>query len=202
VRTKTPLQAEKILAAAARLFATHRFHEARMEDIAALAEVGKGTLYRYFKDKNELYKALLEQAAQELSHHLQAVKADDSPREQLQTLVAALLGFFDGHPYLFDLIQHAEVMHKPGTAFPWQKARDETLALVKQVFTAAAEAGDFLITDPDLATLLLLGGIRAVGRFGTTPRPRDIAERIVEGFLSGMARPCRECADCKPRERR
>ena len=62
MRSKTPLQAEKILAAAAQLFATHRFHEARMEDIAALAEVGKGTLYRYFKDKEELYLALLQRA--------------------------------------------------------------------------------------------------------------------------------------------
>ncbi len=42
-----------------------------MEDIAAAAEVGKGTLYRYFKDKDELYEALLEQAAQEITTRLE-----------------------------------------------------------------------------------------------------------------------------------
>src|SRR5947209_9002043 len=72
VRSKSPQQADKILAAAARLFATHRFHEARMEDIAALAEVGKGTLYRYFEDKDELYLALLDRAAEGLSARLGA----------------------------------------------------------------------------------------------------------------------------------
>ena len=70
MRTKTPVLPEKILTVAARLFATHRFHEARMEDIAAAAEVGKGTLYRYFKDKEELYLALLERTAEQLSQCL------------------------------------------------------------------------------------------------------------------------------------
>src|SRR5262245_18615534 len=55
VRTKTPQQADKMLNAAARLFGTQRFHEVRMEDIAAEAAVGKGTIYRYFSDKDELY---------------------------------------------------------------------------------------------------------------------------------------------------
>ena len=36
-----------------------------MEDIADLAEVGKGTLYRYFKDKEELYMALLSRVTED-----------------------------------------------------------------------------------------------------------------------------------------
>ena len=34
-----------------------------MEDVASAAGVGKGTVYRYFKDKEELYLALLARAA-------------------------------------------------------------------------------------------------------------------------------------------
>ena len=81
MRCKSPLQADKILAAAAGLFATHRFHEARMEDIAAAAAVGKGTLYRYFKDKEELYIALLDRAADGISQRIYAAitKADATP---------------------------------------------------------------------------------------------------------------------------
>ncbi|NBT62453.1 MAG: TetR/AcrR family transcriptional regulator, partial [Planctomycetia bacterium] len=46
---------EKILAAAEVMFASKRFHEVLMEDIAIGAGVGKGTIYRYFKNKEELY---------------------------------------------------------------------------------------------------------------------------------------------------
>src|SRR4051812_3218287 len=103
------MQADKILAAAARLFATHRFHEARMEDIAAQAEVCKGTLYRYFKDKEELYLALLHPAAEGLLRRLQDSMAQStSPHGQLILVVESLVAYFDEQPHLFDLIQHAE----------------------------------------------------------------------------------------------
>jgi AcrR family transcriptional regulator len=186
VRCKTPQQANKILAAAAQLFATHRFHEARMEDIAALAEVGKGTLYRYFKDKEELYLALLEQAAEGMAACVEGVRDSGAgPREQLVRLVADILDYFDRHPHLFDLIQHAEVMQRPGRDFPWQKARDLNMAFVKDLFRAGQREGVFAFDDPDLAALMLLGGMRAVLRFTPRPRPADLAERVVAGFLGG-----------------
>jgi AcrR family transcriptional regulator len=187
VRSKTPQQADKILAAAARLFAKHRFHEARMEDIAALAEVGKGTLYRYFKDKDELYLALLSQAADGIEDCLKrAIDPSADPRDQLVALIDAILDYFDSHPHLFDLIQHAEVMQRPGQEFPWQKVRDQTMARVKEIFRAGVQQGLFRIDDPDLASLMLLGGMRGVFRFGARPRPADLAERIVAGFLGGF----------------
>jgi TetR/AcrR family fatty acid metabolism transcriptional regulator len=186
VRSKSPQQADKILAAAAQLFATHRFHEARMEDIAALAEVGKGTLYRYFKDKEELFLALLEQAAAGMEETLaRATENEASPREQLVVVVAAILDYFESHPHLFDLIQHAEVMQRAGQAFPWQKVRNQTLGRVKEIFQAGQHEGTFAIDDPDLAALMLLGGLRGVLRFTPRPLPTNLPERIVAGFLGG-----------------
>src|SRR5262245_48029316 len=118
------------MAAAAKLFATHRFHEARMEDIAALAEVGKGTLYRYFKDKEELYLALLERAGEGRAVRLEeALAGVTGARGKLVALVQGLLGYFEDNPHLFDLIQHAEAMQRPGVEFPWQKRRNENVAL-------------------------------------------------------------------------
>ncbi len=186
VRTKTPVLPEKILTVAARLFATHRFHEARMEDIAAAAEVGKGTLYRYFKDKEELYLALLERAAEQLSQCLsQAQERESHPRLRLEAMVEAILIYFDEQPHLFDLIQHSEVMGNPGQDNPWTETRRETLARFDALFAEGEEAGMFHFADRDLAVLLLLGGMRAVIRFGCQPRPADLARRIVNSFLLG-----------------
>src|SRR5262249_51213511 len=92
VRTKSPLQAEKILQAAAQLFARHRFHEARMEDIAAAAGVGKGTIYRYFPDKDELYQALLAQAAEQICCRLREATARAAdPRARLEAWVNVVM---------------------------------------------------------------------------------------------------------------
>src|SRR2546421_8418409 len=96
VRTKTSDQADRMLDAAARLFGTQRFHEVRMEDIAAEAEVGKGTLYRYFSDKEELYLALLERASQQLVCRLrEEITRMEGPRAQLEAVVAAIIAYFD-----------------------------------------------------------------------------------------------------------
>ncbi len=188
MRTKTPEQAEKILTVAARLFATQRFHEARMEDIAGEAVVGKGTLYRYFKDKDELYLALLERASDGLSQRLEEqIEGIEEPRAKLEAVVAALLAYFDENPYLFDLIQHAEAMQRPGTRFPWQQARNHSRDVILAVFEQGKATGAFAIDDPDMAVMLLQGGLRSVYRFGDKPRPADLVRRVVDMFLNGAA---------------
>jgi AcrR family transcriptional regulator len=189
VRTKSPHQAEKILDAAASLFASQRFHEARMEDVAAAATVGKGTLYRYFKDKEELYLALLERAAAGISARLGAeTQSADTIRARLAAVIRAILGYFDENPHLFDLIQHAEAMSRPQALRPWHRWRDEITSRVLEIFEDARRSGEFTVSDPELVALLFLGSLRAVIRFGARPRPPQLPDHIIEVFLRGVAR--------------
>ncbi len=66
--------------------------------------------------------------------------------------------------------------------------RDEGVRLVGEVFRDGQTRGEFVVRDPELAALMLLGGMRAVVRFGKRPRPANLAARIVDGFLRGAAR--------------
>jgi AcrR family transcriptional regulator len=187
VRSKTPEQAEKVLDAASQLFGRRRFHEVRMEDIAAEAEVGKGTLYRYFADKEELYLGLLDRASRQYRSVIDAeVAKAEGPRKKLRALVAAGFSFFDGQPHLGPLIQRAEVTHANS---PWQPARDAFLAHVRTILAGAREDGTFTVADPEMAALLLLGGLRSVYLFGRKTRSRDLADRIVTAWLHGVAEP-------------
>jgi TetR/AcrR family fatty acid metabolism transcriptional regulator len=186
LRTKTANQAEKILGAAARLFAQQRFHEARMEDVAAAAEVGKGTIYRYFKDKEELYLALQTRAADQMSERLrQAVAGGGGPRAKLEAVVATIIDYFDDQPHLFALINHAEVLYQDKPDNPWLRTRHKSIQVVSRLFDEARQCGDFRVPDPELGVLMLLGGLRAVIRFGEQPRPPDLARRLVANFLAG-----------------
>jgi AcrR family transcriptional regulator len=188
VRTKTPHLADRILEAAARRFARERFHEVRMEDIAAEAEVSKGTLYSYFEDKDAIYRALLARAAGGMIAVLEAaVERGASARAKLVAIVDAIIHYFDGEPHLFDLIQGVEVLSHGGVDFPWQQARDVSLRLVHEVFEEGRQSGAFAVRDPELGALLLLGSLRAVVRFADRPRPRRLGEQIVTSFLDGAA---------------
>jgi AcrR family transcriptional regulator len=189
VRVKTPEQADKILTAAGGLFATRHFHEVRMEDIAATAGLSKGTLYRYFKDKEELYIALLDRAAAGLRQHIdEGVAAAGDPRTRLEAVVRCILEYFDANPYLFDLLQHAEGRQHSGTLGNWQEVRMANIQRTLEILEEGSRAGLWKIPAPETPVLMLLGGLRAVLRFSSPPRPAHLARRIVQDFLSGADR--------------
>ena len=186
MRTKTPVQAEKILEAAARLFGTQRFDQVRMDDIAADAEVGKGTLYRYFSDKEDLFLALLTRCSEQFLQRMEGVVAGGgSPRDRLEAVVETVINEFDENPHLLNLLMRAEVLAEGGRAFPWQDTREKLPQMVIGLFQEAEARGEFSVRDPELMVLVLLGGIRAIIRFGDKPRPKGLSRRIVENFLNG-----------------
>jgi len=173
-----------MLEAAAALFGTQRFHEVRMEDIATAAGVGKGTIYRYFSDKEDLYLALLERASKQMHERLtRSVGNAKSSTGKLRAMVSAILVFFDEQPHLLSLIQREEVLRGPD--FPWKKTRQEMLDLMTGLLEEGNARSEFAVRDPGLLALLLLAGLRGVLRFGKQPRPRDLAQRIVDIFLKG-----------------
>jgi len=88
-----------ILEAAERVFARSGYYQARVEDIAAEAELAKGTLYYYFKSKDEIYLHLLKREAQKIHEEIGRLITEDSPLFQdLQQAFAFYLGYFDKNP--------------------------------------------------------------------------------------------------------
>src|SRR6266851_702784 len=127
----TSQSADRMLDAASRLFAARHFHEVRMEDLAAEAGVGKGTLYRYFRTKDDLYLKLLERAAEEyLARLRRAAETACGARARLVAVAEAIITYFDDQPHILELIQRAEVDRGRGPGFPWLGAREEVFRLV------------------------------------------------------------------------
>jgi TetR/AcrR family transcriptional repressor of uid operon len=61
---------EKIVQAAIATFSKYGYDKTRMDDIAKSANLGKGTLYLYFKSKEELFYAISENSIKELKEQL------------------------------------------------------------------------------------------------------------------------------------
>jgi len=85
-----------LLEVGARLFTTHTYGELSMAAIAREAGISKALLYHYFPSKQELFRATLAQAADDL----RAAVAPDPERPPADQLVASLdayLGWIDEH---------------------------------------------------------------------------------------------------------
>ena len=89
---------ERILAAAERIFARHGFFAARVSEIAKEAGVADGTIYLYFKSKDELLISLFEQRMTQVNAELRAAIAGKPPREQLRAFIAAYLQMVSDEP--------------------------------------------------------------------------------------------------------
>jgi len=80
---------EEILSAAGKVFASKGFFPTTMSDIAREAEFGTGTLYKYFKSKEELYFTLIDEKAEEINR---LVKAELSQKISAIERIKKVLG--------------------------------------------------------------------------------------------------------------
>ena len=85
----------EMLAAALDLFSEKGYHNVSMHEIAKRAEFAIGTLYKFFKNKEDLYKALMMEKAEEYHRVLMGVLAEeDDVLTVLEDYIAAKVRLF------------------------------------------------------------------------------------------------------------
>src|SRR5688572_17420546 len=90
---------DRILDAAERVFAARGFFTAKVADIAKEAGVADGTIYLYFKSKDDLLISLFESRMERVNALLgAAVAAAKTPREKLMAFVKAYVGMIADQP--------------------------------------------------------------------------------------------------------
>jgi AcrR family transcriptional regulator len=93
---------QQIMVAAKRVFSVGGFSKSTMEDIAREAELSPGTIYLYFKNKDELYASLSVRILQYLSIRLKHVieSKDLEPDQYIWALKKAMLDVYDFDPLI------------------------------------------------------------------------------------------------------
>jgi AcrR family transcriptional regulator len=160
-RQKTPAKREEILAAAVAEFAHRDFHEVLMDDVAARAGVGKGTLYRYFPTKEELFvAAVLRELSESHTEHLSTVDEAAPLRDVLERTVSRMVEYFDGKEEILTLLQRYEHRLPAADAAVMQQRRAEVLDAVAGALARNVRAGLLRRIDTRLAAEMLLGMVR------------------------------------------
>ncbi len=100
---------QQIMIAAKRVFSVKGFNRATMEDIAKEAELSPGTLYLYFKNKDELFSSLSIRILQYLNIRLEHVANDRSLENGEQKIDALREAMLD--VYKFDPLMLINMFH-------------------------------------------------------------------------------------------
>lgn len=109
-RTKRQVVSEyrtsELLEAARSVFSKKGFHDATIDDVAHKAGVAKGTVYLYFKSKQEIYLSALRDGIELLIREMRAEAAAAGTAEaKLRKLIATKIAYFDKHRDFFRIFQ-------------------------------------------------------------------------------------------------
>lgn len=101
--------ADALVAAAEAVIARNGYAGATMQDIAREAGCASGTLYLYFKNKEELFNGIVARHSSAVTALLhQAMRGSPDPIEKIRLNTAAFLEYFNGHQAFFQIFYSAE----------------------------------------------------------------------------------------------
>ncbi len=101
---------QQIIVATKKVFSEKGFNKATMDDIAGEAELSPGTLYLYFKNKEELYASLSLRILQYLHMRVEHVENDPKldPEQKLDALIEAMYDVYDFDPLVIINMFHLQ----------------------------------------------------------------------------------------------
>ena len=182
----------RVLDAAARLFAQRRFDEVSMEEIAQLAGVGKGTLYTYFADKEELYFAVVFEGIARLNESLTVDASEPGdPERRLRQMVHEIVRFFSNNRFFFRLMSVEDNRTEGGPGDNrkrWHEERRVQLEAIETVLRNGQKVGVFQVEYPDVEAGVLRDMVRTV-MVSTRDMDLSVDERvdiIIRIFLRGI----------------
>jgi AcrR family transcriptional regulator len=193
---------EEILLAAEKVFADKGFFTTKMTDIANKAEFGTGTLYKYFKSKEDLYFTLIDEKMEEFNQLVKAVFSQKTTSIKKIEKVLRLLSEFIERNRDFFRIYISEM-----NRFEWT-IKDELgkaiykkmvayIKILSEVLKQGVKEGEFKSMSPlDLAHALVGIVNSLVFEWLISSKPYSLnskVDNILEIFLRG--------AQCSERRR-
>jgi len=150
----------EILQAALDLFAERGYHNVSMRDIAERAEFGVGTLYNFFQNKEDLYKALVMDQAERF--HVALLKAIEEGRDEYEKILNFIHAkgqvFMAGTKAVrlyFAETRGASFNIKAGLETKIREMYEQFLQKLAAVFASGIDKGIFRKEDPYYLALAL-----------------------------------------------
>lgn len=157
-------KSEKIIIAALNSFSKNGYHDTRMEQIAKSACVGKGTLYEYFSNKEELFKESLEYAVNSYFDKInKAIEGEKSVEEKIIAILKVECQTKKKYDnFAFTFMRESTNIEMDFKKFIY-RIREIKMGLYCKIIKKAVDEGIYSENlDIELAAAILLGSLNQV----------------------------------------
>ena len=189
---KTELKREAILRSAAAAFRRKGYHGTSMEDISEQLLMTKGSLYYYFKDKEQILFACHDFSLDRVLEKMREVMEEQKGANKADKLGALIQGLVD---VMIDDLQGSAL------ALDFTALRDELLEQIitkrdqfergmRVVISEGVKSGEFRNVDPKLATFAILGAINWISKWYRPDgsfKAADIGRMYSDLFVKGLS---------------
>ncbi len=186
---------EEILSAAEKVFAAKGFFPTTMSDIARRAEFGTGTLYKYFKSKEELYFTLIDEKVEEINRLVKTeLSQRDSAVERIKKVLRLQFEFIERNRDFF------RIYISERSRFEWTVKDDlgkglhekmvSYIDILSDVIRQGIKKGEFRSMDPKDLAHAFVGIVNSfVFEWLISREPYPLVSKldtVLEIFLNGV----------------
>lgn len=187
----------QILAEAVKVFAEKGYHAANIADIAKRLSLGHGTFYRYFRNKLDIFDAVVDGVALSIGALVADERADaatslEAYRAQLARIGERFLGIFAANERLARLVFYEGMIVDPAVGVKIRTLM-ESFAVYTQAYLENGKTRGFLRADLDTevtARIVNAMILESIEHIASSATPRETGARwrdaIIRLMLDGM----------------
>lgn len=154
---------EIILNSAKTIFARYGFKKTTMDEIAQAARKGKSSIYHYFKSKEDIFNAIVEKEANELSAAIaKAISTETTSEKKIRAYVLTRMKVINNLTNLYSALKDEYLEHYSFIENVRVKYDTEEVNTIKGILKTGVEEGDFKIEDINLTAFALVTALKGL----------------------------------------
>lgn len=182
---------QEIMEAAAKSFSLFGYKATTMDQVAKIANVGKGTIYTFFANKEELFNAIVLKMIEEMRAASDAVAVEGASFEQnAHARLMQMLKFRGTHQLYAKLIDEEKELRTPAVIEVLAQIESEIVSYVKAKIERAIAKGELKPCDSELVAFLLFKSYLALVVDWGKNHDEELSEERILGLLSGTIFNC------------
>ena len=181
----------QIIKAAVKVFSQKGFHDAKVEEIAQLADVGKGTVYEYFSSKAQLFQEMFKAGIQfYLDNLINDISPDLSCQEKLAHVARLHLRFVSNYKDLAKITMTEHTYFDENfRKWVWEN-RAKKIELLQHIIEEGITKEEFRKVDSHAAALTFMGSLGALFSpviFSETKlNTRELIDPVLDIIMNGI----------------
>ena len=179
---------QELLRAAREVFSAKGYHDAKIDDIVAIARVAKGTFYLYFADKRSIFVELVDTLFQRIGAAILKVDTRSDVEEQVKHNIRAIVAALLDDPALTKILFSYAAGLDPAFVQAIRSFYDGSKALLEASLVEGQALGIVAPGDPRLFATFTLGALKELLFENVTAEKALPREEIVHSlftFLQG-----------------